>query len=183
MPDEDDFNKMLRWLNPDLDLAGELYEQIRVRLIRIFVGRSCYVAEELADRTIIRVASKSDWLIENFEGNPALYFYGVANHIFHEWRREEEKKNMLPKPEPPPELDSLKELRADCLEGCLNKHSVDQRSMVLGYFSKDKRAKIEHRKQMAIDLGITINALHIRVCRIKVVLEKCIDDCVLAGAH
>lgn len=183
MPDEDDFDKMLRWLDPERGIAAERYEQIRTRLIRIFVGRNCWEAEELADRTLIRVSSKAQWLLDNYQGDQNLYFYGVANNVHHEWNREKAKLDKLPRPERPTEPDARDELLADCLEACLGKLIPVQRRTVLEYFRKDERAKIEHRKQLAIELGITINALHIRVCRIKTILEKCINDCVLAGAH
>src|SRR5262245_21687271 len=54
----EEFDRLLLWLNPDRDKAGEKYEWIRKRLIKIFVCRGCNVPEELADKTINRVARK-----------------------------------------------------------------------------------------------------------------------------
>ena len=47
---------LLEWLDPNLDLAGEKYEEIRRGLIKIFGYRGCSDAEGLADETINRVA-------------------------------------------------------------------------------------------------------------------------------
>jgi hypothetical protein len=56
-------------------------------LIKIFVCRGCANAEELADETINRVVSKVQEIITNWQGDPALYFYKVAQNIYREWWR------------------------------------------------------------------------------------------------
>ena len=84
VPSPKSFEKLLNWLDSDRDKAGEKYERIRLRLIRIFTCRGCFEAEDLSDQTINVVASRIDWLIENFKGDPALYFYGVAKKIYQE---------------------------------------------------------------------------------------------------
>jgi DNA-directed RNA polymerase specialized sigma24 family protein len=83
-PSKETFEKLLRWLDTNRDKAGEKYEKIRTRLIRIFTCRGCGDVEDLADETINVVASKIDWLCENYKGDPALFFYGVAKNIYHE---------------------------------------------------------------------------------------------------
>jgi hypothetical protein len=40
------FAKFLSWLNPDPDKAGEKYEEIRLRLIKIFASRGCACPED-----------------------------------------------------------------------------------------------------------------------------------------
>ena len=101
-PDKETFEKLLRWLDPDRDTAAEKYEKIRTRLIRIAAAKGCWVAEDLADQTINVVASKIDWLLENYdERDPALYFYGVGKNIFLEWL-----KKHPPPGVPPPTPDS-----------------------------------------------------------------------------
>ena len=52
------FDRLLAWLNPNRALAGEKYEEIRRRLIKIFTCRGCTCPEVLADETINRVARK-----------------------------------------------------------------------------------------------------------------------------
>src|SRR5215510_3967797 len=53
-----DFDRLLLWLDPNPEQAGELYERIRWRLIAILASRGCRDAEELADETIDRVARR-----------------------------------------------------------------------------------------------------------------------------
>ena len=81
-PTQEDFEKLWRWLDPDRDKAGEKYERIRRRLIAVFASRGCCDTEDLADKTINVVTSKIDWLVENYVGDPAPYFYAVAKNIF-----------------------------------------------------------------------------------------------------
>src|SRR5947209_6617862 len=40
-PPTDSFDRLLAWLNPDREQAGQRYEEIRRRLIKIFARRGC----------------------------------------------------------------------------------------------------------------------------------------------
>ena len=173
-PSKEAFEKLLRWLNSDRDVAGEKYEKIRRRLIHIFSCRSCPDSEDIADQTINVVASKIDWLIENYKGDPALYFYGVAKNIYREiW-----KPKPPPEPPPPPRDAAEFEQRCSCLEQCMERQlDGAEREVVLRYQEKTKREKIKVRKQIATELGISINALRIRVCHIHARLRPCIERC------
>lgn len=82
---QESFDTLLGWLDHNREIAGQKYEKIRQRLIRIFAGRGCFEAEELADETINRVTLKLPQFVETYIGEPALYFYGVADKIHHEW--------------------------------------------------------------------------------------------------
>ena len=81
------FEKMLDWLDKDREIAGQKYEAIRLRLIKVLNYRGCLDGESLADEAIDRVTRKIDTLAENYEGNPAHYFLNVANKIYLENRR------------------------------------------------------------------------------------------------
>src|ERR687885_224752 len=76
------FDSLLAWLDADRDQAGEKYECIRLRLIKIFTCRGRPDAEELADETINRVTLKATQVAKDYVGDPALYFYGVAQKVF-----------------------------------------------------------------------------------------------------
>src|SRR5437764_14777727 len=89
---QEDFNGLLEWLGQDREQAGDKYEAIRRRLIRIFISRGCHHAEEMADETINRVTFKLKEIRQDYVGDPALYFYGVANKVHLEYVR----KNLRP---------------------------------------------------------------------------------------
>jgi hypothetical protein len=172
-PTKEAFEKLLDWLNPDRDKAGEKYEAIRVRLIRIFACRGCCDGEDLADETINVVAARIDWLRENYKGDPALFFYGVAKKIF----LEQNKKKPPPQPPPPPDLTEV-ERKCSCLEECLKQElTTPEQRLVLRYHEKDKREKIVLRKQLADELAISINALRIKMYHLHTRLRPCIEHC------
>ncbi len=167
------FDSLLEWLDPDREQAAIKYEAIRKRLIKIFTGRACAEAEDLADETINRVISKLDELGKGFEGDRGRYFYGVANKVYLESRRK--KPPQLP---PFSLVDSNQiELEFRCLEHCIETLSEAERYLLLQYYGVQGAAKVEHRKRLAEELGIAPNALRIRAYRIRVGLQGCMEKC------
>lgn len=173
-PTHEAFEKLLAWLNSDRDKAVEQYETIYFRVVRILAAKGCYEAEDLADQTVNVVASKIDELTANYQGDPALYFYGVAKKLHQEWL-----KRRTPPPTPPPIDNTETELRCGCLEKCLQKViNADEARLVVRYHEGEGQQRIENRKQMAAELGISLNALRIRICHLQARLRPCIEECV-----
>jgi len=171
-------DRLLIWLDPDRDRAGAKYEEIRFRLIRLFICRGCTEAEDLADETINRVTSKLCQVADGYQGDPALFFYGVAKKIYLEYARKKTKPvGTMPADEP-----GGSEQEYECLDECMQALPPDQRDLVLQYYQKDRRAKIDNRKQLALSLGIAINALRIRAHRIKSALQRCVEKCLTEKA-
>ena len=167
------FEALLRWLAPDREEAGRRYETIRHKLIRIFSCRGCAESDILADEAINRVAQKVGELATTYQGDPAHYFYGVANKMHLE---------QLKKVKPPvtewhePEEDDYK-AEFECLERCMDKLTMTNRDLVLKYYDHEKDAKIEQRRHLAATLNIGLNALRIRAHRIRTILYRCITGC------
>jgi len=175
---KESFDALLAWLDANSDIAAGKYEQIRTRLIKIFVCRGCLEPEDLADETIDRVARRLKDIQPTFAGDPARYFYGVANKVHLEYLRRK------PAPQPPVLVDEAEQddREYECLERCMQKLTSDNREIVLQYYQEERRAKIDHRKRLADQLGIAVNALRIRACRIRASLLECIQKCVHAAA-
>jgi DNA-directed RNA polymerase specialized sigma24 family protein len=167
------FEKFLAWLDPDRDRAGEKYEEIRRKLIKIFARRGCSISEELADETINRVSRKAQEIADSYVGDPSLYFYGVAHNVY----LEHVKKPSDPKPLPTPDPQTDKEQNYECLERCMEHLELENRELVLQYYYQEKRWKIDHRKELADRLGIALATLRMRVHRIKETLRQCVVDC------
>lgn len=166
-------DELLTWLDPDREKAGEKYETIRTRLIKVFACRGCAEAEDLADETINRVASKLSKVADDYHGDPALFFYGVAKMIRHEYVRKSSRHVAPPTAALPDDLED----EYECLEKCMRALLPKQRNLVLQYYREDKRAKIDNRKRLAQQLDITMNALSIRAHRIKLALQQCVEAC------
>src|SRR5215210_4486955 len=75
------FDEILAWLNPDRDLAGLIYVQLRDDLTKIFTWNRCPDPEGLTDEVFDRVAKKVHDLRHTFVGDPKLFFYGVARNL------------------------------------------------------------------------------------------------------
>jgi DNA-directed RNA polymerase specialized sigma24 family protein len=179
---QDAFDTLLGWLDPDRDRAGRRYEDIRIRLIKIFTCRGCSDAEELADETINRVIAKMPDVAENYSGDPALYFYGVSHNVHLEYSRKSrltgdtglESASLSANVASP---DTESDAEYECLDRCLGRLSPESRRLVLEYYRHERKAKIDLRKRLAGELGIAVNALRIRAYRIRRTLEDCVHGC------
>jgi DNA-directed RNA polymerase specialized sigma24 family protein len=168
------FDDLLDWLDPDREQAGIKYEEIRRRLIKIFTGRACVEAEDLADETINRVTSRLSEIKKEFTGDRGRYFLGVANKVHLEYMRKKP-----PQPLPPPTADPKQaELEYRCLERCIESLSEGNRYLLLNYYGVEGGLKVDRRKQLAEELGIAPNALRIRAYRIRQALQDCVEKCI-----
>lgn len=176
-----EFDQLLSWLGTDRDKAGEKYESIRKALIELFEVWHCCDPDELADDTINRVVIKLDEIVQTYSGDPALFFFGVAKNVRHEYFRKAPSLELKgPLPEPLEEPSEEKELVHDCLEECLGKLPPKDKDLVLMYYEGDKRKKIDIRKRLSIELDLSGNTLRVRVHRIRGALEECIIRCLEA---
>jgi hypothetical protein len=170
-PSKEAFDKLLLWLDSDHEKAAKKYQTIQFRLIRIYAAKGCTDPEDLVDESFNVAALRIDWLLENYVGDPAPYILGIAKKIFLE---------IKPKPAPPhpqPDRNDL-ERRSSCLDQCLDKLATPkERSLVISYYSKDKKEKIQIRRELAREWSCTLNALRIRVCHINARLRPCIQEC------
>jgi DNA-directed RNA polymerase specialized sigma24 family protein len=174
--DQAAFDALLDWLGPDRERAAEAYERIRARLVRIFVSRGCPLAEDLADETINRVSRKVPEIAGGYTGDPAFYFYGVANRVHMEYVRRSARQPVAPPPVAPP--DEEEERAYECLEGCLAGLQPATREIVLEYYRGESGgAKIDRRRELAERHRIGLNALRIRLHRIRAGLFSCVQEC------
>ncbi len=167
------FERLLEWLHRDRNEAGRIYEQIRRRLIKVFTSRCCDCPEELADETIDRVVRKVEQVTRGYQGDPVLYFYGVARNVFREYHR---IKRLAQLPTPLEQSDSPRP-ELDCLDDCMGHLPPKNRELLVDYYQEDRQAKIDHRKEIARRNGLDMNALRIRVYRIRSFLGECTVAC------
>jgi DNA-directed RNA polymerase specialized sigma24 family protein len=187
------FQRLLTWLDEGANSDGQKYLEMRRRLAAYFDRKNCPMPDELADETLNRVARR---LEEEgaIEGDaPARYCYIVARFVFMEHLRETQKDDTLVNDlRQQRQADTLfaseadneqriKEQRLNCLEQCLSRLESVSREIIARYYVGKARVKIEHRRVMAEELGITMNALSIRTCRIRDKLEACVRECIGAG--
>lgn len=175
-------DEILAWLNPDRELAGCMYVDLRRGLVRIFAWNRCTDPEGMTDETFDRVAKKVHDLRDTFEGDPKLFFYGVARNLIKEYQKQ--VKSYVPIEDvevpgsPPQEVEEESpDMRAECLRACLGELTSEKRDLILAYYAKEKQAKIDDRTEMARRLGVAIETLRVRMYRIRTTLEECIERC------
>ena len=162
------FERFLCWLGPDPESAGRKYELIRGRLIMMFRARRCVFAEDLADTTFERVARKLADLSNEFTGDPARYFYGVAKKVYLEYQKEimaKRKKAGCSLPQGDEDEDLERMLKQ--LDEALNALPKSDRELILTYYTGTGKNKIKQRQELAKQSGLGPNALRIRVFRIR----------------
>src|SRR5687767_4601435 len=81
------FNDLLAWLDPNPESAGSTYLDVQDSLVRIFAWRKCADPEGMADEVFDRVCRRLPELEREFDGNPKVYFYAVANNLIKEYQK------------------------------------------------------------------------------------------------
>jgi RNA polymerase sigma factor (sigma-70 family) len=180
----------LDWLDDGESSDGERYLDMRDRLVAYFDRKNCLNADELADETLNRVARRLEEEGEIVSDTPAKYCYTVARFVFLEYLRKPSGRNVplddVLNSDKASRLDETqgsddaeqKERRLGCLEKCTNSLDSTSRDIILRYYLGEQREKIDNRSALAENLGITVNALTIRACRIRNKLESCVGKCI-----
>jgi RNA polymerase sigma factor (sigma-70 family) len=188
--DQAAFDALLARLDADAESAAGKYVAMCQRLSKFFECRGCDAPQDLADETINRVARRLAEGEQIRADDAAPYFYGVARNVLREWQ-ENRARQLLPlsdlNPAEHPRTDPQevsqqldvqreKERRLECLAHCLRELPDEVRDLLLEYYCHQQRARIENRKQIASRLGITVNALKIRLHRLRTQLERKISE-------
>jgi RNA polymerase sigma factor (sigma-70 family) len=185
------FDRLLAELHPDSERAGEQYEKIRRKLVKIFQWRGCALAEECADETFNRVAQKICEGTRLWVDDPYSYFHGVALNVLREyWRSPERLAETLEEMAPSQALSATpeelllsemehveKERLLECLNQCLQKLPPENLQLITKYHQGEDAPDKVRRKELARALGIPLNALRIRAYRIRVEIEECVENC------
>jgi DNA-directed RNA polymerase specialized sigma24 family protein len=192
---QDAFDGLLLSLDADRERAAERYETLRRALTTYFEFRDVPSPEELADETINRVARRLSEGREIYSDNPNSYFYAVARNVWREHLATPGKVVSSTDDLPPGRVAAedpfesgareaecaVYERRLECLEGCLGGLKPDERGLITDYYQGEKDVKIGNRKALADRLGVPLNALRIRACRLRARLEECVRSCVGGG--
>jgi DNA-directed RNA polymerase specialized sigma24 family protein len=189
----DAFDHLLQWLDQDTSSSGESYLEMRRRLVAYFDRKHCPAPDELADETLNRVARRLKEEGTITSDPPAHYCYIVARFVLLEFLRKQQphvsfnEKPLFRQTVPIDEMPDMREAQEErekrwgCLERCMASMETVSRELIVGYYHGEQRTRIENRRALAVKLGITVNALSIRACRIRGKLEDCIQKCLSGG--
>ena len=173
-PTPEEFEKLLAWFNSDPEEAGRMFNLVHSRLIRVFASRGCVDAEALADEVINRVAVRIDKVMTTYS-DPLRCCLGFVEFVHQEYVREEQKRLNFKEPQ----RRSTEELEREdrCLAECLGDLPESERDLLVHYFQGEKRARINRRKQLAVELVLTANALRIRAYKLRKEVHQCLVTC------
>jgi DNA-directed RNA polymerase specialized sigma24 family protein len=182
---EPGFARLLAALHPETDSAGHAYEHLRRALIRFFESRDVHPADECTDITLERLERKL--------GDPTpivdvhAFAYGIARLVmFERFRRPIafplHDAGDIRAPEVLGPADQREAEVRSCFDECLTRLPQDSQSLVLRYYEQEGRARIEARRALASTLGLSDNALRIRVQRLRDRLEACVGTCLAGNA-
>jgi DNA-directed RNA polymerase specialized sigma24 family protein len=186
------FSRLLEWLDDGVDSGGETYVEMRRRLVSYFDRRNRPTSDELADETLNRIGKTLEKDGSIATTPPARYCYVVAKYVFledvrreqvHARRRDQRRvhadawASRTGHHAHPDEDAAASEQRLERLDHCLQNLKPDQRDLIVEYYRDTGHDKIARRRDMAKRLGISMNALGIRACRIRAALEACLDVC------
>jgi DNA-directed RNA polymerase specialized sigma24 family protein len=184
------FARLLRWLDNGEDSHGLKYEEMRQRLVTYFDRKNCASPDDLADETLNRVMKWLEQSGKESDPEPAKICYNTARFVFHEALRrpDHECATLDDLPRPPAEDPRLvaglteeqeaKERRLACLERCAARLPREDRALIVQYYHGEQRVKLDNRKRLAAERGMTANALNIKACRIRDKLRSCVTECV-----
>jgi hypothetical protein len=170
---QETFERLLQWLGPDREGSAAKYRQVHQRLTRLFEFKGCACPEDLADRVIDRVAKRIQDLPPIESGEQMGLFYSFVRYVYLEHLRER-----APAALEQPAADSDVERRHQCLDLCLGRLADADRELILHYYRYPPGGKIQHRKAIAERMQIALNALRIRMCRLRSSIEQCVAQCV-----
>jgi len=174
-PTPEEFEKLLAWLDSNPDEAGRTFNLIHSRLIKVFASRGCVDAETLADEVTNRVSVRIDTVIKNYS-DPLRCCLGFLDNVHREYMRDQVKQSTAKEPPHPRPTEEL-EKEDNCLRQCLEKLAQPERYLFENYFHGEKRDRIRHRKKLAAELLITMNALRIRAHHLRKQMHQCIIAC------
>jgi DNA-directed RNA polymerase specialized sigma24 family protein len=178
--DGDAFERLLAALDADRTRAGERYVLLRERLVKFFEWRGVANPEDAADAALDVLSRR---LLEGETiRNVAAYVHGIARMVLLSRRREEELRRDVHRQAAalaaPDNADPDRDRRLTCLERCLQQLPLESRTLLFRYYVAGGSKRISVRKALAAGLGIELNALRIRVHRLRVKLEDDVMRCV-----
>lgn len=170
--DYDKLSKILEPASPSLEAGFQL---CRRKLIKFFSWRRCDDPANLADETIFRVLKNVNQGQVISPENPYRYVYAIALNVYRENRRRIEKHPSVSFEEesmlaPAPNRDH------GCHEFCMEQLSNEKLELLNQYYLLNRDELTQQRK-------LTVNALRLRIHRIKQELRNCHEECQKRSGH
>jgi len=185
--------RLFAWLGPDREQAEARYAILRRKLVLYFSRHRVSDPENLADETFFRAIKYLQ--SKTVDTTPEPFLLGVARNILlEEYRRpahssgiqvEDLASLVAPNEQSRIAEEELRTKRAECMQKCLSVLLPQQRELILKYYSLRLQPSKFNKEveELASHLGINMQALYVRIHRIKQQLSACLDECVEARGN
>lgn len=160
---------LLARLDTDPVAAGDKYEHLRRALLKFFSWHQTLDAESAVDETLDRIARRLD-AGHAIDDVPA-FAYGVARLVGLERQRRSAAmptvgdEQLVARAAAP--VANEDDAREAFLQRCLAELPQKDRELILAYYVGTGRERIGGRARLAATLGLSENALRLRVQRIR----------------
>ena len=184
-PSLEGFERLFAFLDADAERAAAKYEQVRLRLLKLFAWRGATPASEFVDRTVERVIRRISDGGERSVAEPYQYFYGVAMAVLRESGLGHADPEPVaaeappadpnapaaaaPRPADNPELLADAKRRAPALRASIDELVPAYRYLFLDYHRSRSGT---WREELAAARAVPLTALRLRVHRLRSAVEK-----------
>jgi DNA-directed RNA polymerase specialized sigma24 family protein len=187
--DRDRWEKLLAFLEATHPrCAGTAYEALRGKLVRFFRFKGSTQPEELADVTFDRMARKLVNEPDIQIPNPTNYMMGVARLVWLETiKRESSQRIKLNNYNATGDEDDShareQEQNMAILERVLAELDPEERDLLLRYYRGLGQDRIQGRQSMLREMGIKSGLLRARIHRLRLRLEKRVEQILSADGE
>jgi RNA polymerase sigma factor (sigma-70 family) len=169
--EQEPFEELFRRLEPEAESAAEGIQRCRHKLAKYFVWRRCPDADDLAGETISRLLKWAET-----QASADLHYgfvYGIAANVFREYSRRRKESGEVASIDDVLEIpDHSRSEIDDCQQHCLDQLAEDKRNLLVRYYVENIDCE-----DLARERGETINALRLKIYRIKDWLRRCCENC------
>ena len=165
--------QLFRTLEPEADSVAEGFERCRRKLVKFFIWRRCTEPEDLADETISRLLKTTNAGTQISADKPYSFAYAIAMNVFREYSRRIKVRGEVAS------IDEILEIPAhssepvdECQKLCLDRLSEDKRKLLFHYYVDNISCE-----DIAKERQETINALRLKIFRIRNALRRCCEEC------
>ena len=187
----DRFDGFLRYLDPDRERAAERYNKLQQALVRFFASRNSADAESRADETLEILCRQvaEGRVFEDLE----KYSIGVARNVLLKEQSSggpgqisigdlqlEYDLRFSSSHHQPLAEEANESLHEECRRSCVEELPDDDRTLITKYSRAGGHDK-DTRDELAKEASVSLDALRVRVHRIRAALKKCFLRCQKKG--
>ena len=178
---ENSLEALLALLGAGSKDAGAAYRELHLRLVRLFRLQSDSDPEALADEAMDRlgkIAVRTNTAGARQIDSPVALALGIARHLLQEDQRRQMRETATARDWVGSRVQESK-AEAEILEAistCLATMPAGKRDLLTTYYEWRGERKIEHHRNLAEKLGLTLNALRNRLMRARQELDACVRN-------